>query len=184
MSDFIMTPMNIDLIETILKDPVSGRWSIPVLTFNTAIMNPFFGELDPLNNSPKYRKRVIDSFYLRLKEKWLYSDSMFRSLLKYFIVEEKGNEIDVSLIDDPDKTNPVNEKYKRHIYKYIEKYFITHHFVKKILKNFVAKNNIKWYDLFHNKDILKDLFLHKLKRLIKSTIYEIQERKAEKELKK
>lgn len=186
MSEFIITPTNVDLLESLFRNPVTGRWFIPTLTFNTSYINPFFSEIDPLNNSLGYRDDVINNFYLRLKEKWLYKEPIYRSLLKYFTVKENGDKGTVSLIDDPDKASSdnINEKYKKHVYKYIEKYFISKHFVGKILKQYVNTTHIKWYDLFHNTSTLKDLFAHKLKKLIISTIYEIQEHAAERELEK
>ena len=184
MSEFIITPTNVDFLESLFRNPVTGRWMIPILTFNTGFINPYYGEIDPLNDDPNYRKSVIDNFYLRLKEKWLYKEPIYRSLLKYFIVKENGEQGTVSLVDDPDKVSSsnINEKYKNHIYKYIEKYFISKHLIRKILEQYVNTTHIKWYDLFHNIDTLKNLFAHKLKKLIISTIYELQEQKAEKEL--
>lgn len=182
MSQFIMTPTNVDLLESLFRDPITGIWSIPILTFNTKYINPYYDQVDPLNEDPNYRKSVIDYFYLRLKEEWLFEEPIFRSLLKYFIVKEDNNEGTITLIDDPDKasSSTINEKYKKHIYKYIEKYFINKHFIKKILKQYVATTHIKWYDLFHNTDTLIELFAHKLKKLIIATIYELQEHKATK----
>lgn len=176
MSGFVITPTNIDYFENILRDPISGRLTIPFLTFNTNYLNPFYSDLDPLNEDPSYHKSVIDHFYLRLKEKWLYKEPIFRSLLKYFKVEKDGDEGKVSLISDPDKAaeNKDNEQYRKYILKYIEKYFITKHLISKILKEYVATTHIKWYDLFHNTSTLKDLFAHKLKKLIISTIYQVQ----------
>lgn len=184
MSEFIVTPTNIDLLESLFRNPRTGRWVIPILTFNTNYINPYFGESDPLNDDPNYQKSVIDNFYLRLKEKWLYKAPIFRSLLKYFIVEETGDKGTVKLVDDPDQVSNsiTNEKYKNHIYKYIEKYFISRRLIKKILKEYVNTTHVKWYDLFHNTNTLKSLFAHKLKKLIISTIYELQERRAKKEL--
>ena len=38
------------------------------------------------------------------------------------------------------------------------------------------QHRIKWYDLYNNTSTLKDLFAHKLKKLIISTIYEMVDR--------
>lgn len=181
MTEFIITPTNLDLLESIFRNPITGRWSIPILTFNTTFINPFYSEVDPLNEDPQYQQRVIDHFYMRLTEKWLYKDPAFRKLLKYFKVEENGNEGKISLIDNIDNVREIDKqmKYWKHIFKYIEKYFITKKFVEKVLRQYVRRTDTKWYDLFNNTDILKDLFAHKLKKLIESTIYQLQEKKAE-----
>lgn len=176
MSQFIVTPTNVDLLESIFRNPISGLWTIPVLTFNTRYLNPYYGEVDVLNSDPSYQKRVIDHFYMRLTEKWLFKESIFKSLLKYFKVEKEGDKGTVSLIDDIDKIpeSQPEQEYRKHVFKYIEKYFITRRFVEKVLRQYVNNTHLKWYDLFHNTDTLKELFAHKLKKLIISTIYELQ----------
>lgn len=179
MSEFIITPTNVDFLESIFRNPITGRWTIPILTFNTKYVNPYFGEIDPLNDDPRYQKQVIDNFYTRLTEKWLYKEPIFRSLMKYFNVEKNGEEGQISLISDPDKISEIktDEKYRNYVFQYIEKYFITKRFIDRILRQYVNTTHIKWYDLFHNTDTLKDLFAHKLKKLIISTIYELQDLK-------
>ena len=181
MSDFIVTPTNIDFLESIFRNPLTGRWTIPILTFNTAFMNPYYGEVDPLNEDPRYQKSVIDHIYMRLKEKWLYKSYVFEKLLKYFKIEQNGEEGKVQLVLNPKGVDTsLNEKYKKHIFKYIEQYFITKHFVSKVIKQYVRTTHIKWYDLLNNTDTLKDLFAHKLKKLIKSVIYELRSQSNEK----
>jgi hypothetical protein len=179
MSEFIITPTNVDFLESIFRNPLTGRWTIPILTFNTGLINPYYGDIDPLNDDPKYQKNVIDHFYIRLTEKWLYKDPIFKSLLKYFKIEKNGDEVRVSLVPNMDSVSRsnVDEKYKKYVYRYIEKVFITKKFVDKVLRQYVKVTHIKWYDLFYNTDTLKDLFAHKLKKLIISTIYELEDRK-------
>lgn len=181
MSTFIMTPTNVDYLESLFRDPVTGKWYIPVLTFDTRIVNPYYREADPLNDDPSYQARVVNHFYTRLTEKWLYKEPMFRSLLKYFQVEKSGNKGTVSLVANEDRLSDIknfSEEDIMHIFKYIEKYFITERFVKKVLKEYISVTHAKWYDLFNNTDTLKDLFRHKLKKLIISTIYELQTKRA------
>jgi len=178
MTSFVITPTNIDYLDSLFRDPITGKWVIPILTFNPMIPNPYFQDIDPLNNDPRYQKRVVDNIYMRLTEKWLYKEPRFRSLLKYFVVEKSGNKGTVSLITNPDKASEakVNEDDRKHIFKYIEKYFITERFVRKVLKEYVTVTHVKWYDLFNNTDTLKDLFGHKLKKLIIATIYGMQDK--------
>lgn len=179
MSDFPITPTDYNFLENLFRNPVTNKWTIPILTFNTKFINPFYGEVDPLNEDPRYQQRVVDHIYMRLTEKWLYKDPAFRKLLKYFNVEKNGDEGKVTLIKNIDETarTDVDEQYRKHIFKYIEKVFITKHFVDKVLRHYVRRTRVKWYDLFNNTDVLKDLFAHKLKRLIKTTIYHLQDKK-------
>lgn len=182
MSEFIITPTNLDLLESVFRNPLTGRWTVPILTFNTKYVNPYYGEVDPLNEDPYYQNRVVEHFYMRLTEKWLYKDPVFRKLLKYFKVDKDGNEGKVSLIDNIDNVEEqdIDSTYRKHIFKYIEKYFITKKFVDKVLRQYVRKTKTKWYDLINNTDIIKDLFAHKLKKLIITTIYELQEKRTPK----
>lgn len=178
-SSFIVTPTNIDFLESVFRNPITNQWTMPIMYFNPNYLSPFYTTLNPLNDDPTYQKRVVEYFYMKLTEKWLYTEPIFRKLLKYFKIEEKNNKGSVILItnlDDVVVHNPENKKYKKYIFKYIEKYFINKHFISKILKQYIALSHVKWYDLFNNTDVLKNLFAHKIKKLIISTIYTLQDK--------
>jgi hypothetical protein len=179
MSTMLITPTNIDDYDWIFRNPVTGKWTIPVLEFNPLIPNPFYLELDPLNSDPRYHNRTIDYFHTKLTEKWLYKDPMFKSLLKYFHVSKKGDKGGVSLITDPEKLSKekLSDDEEKYVLRYIEKFFITRRFVEKVLREYVAVTHIKWYDLYSNTDTLKDLFRHKLKKMIVKTIYSMEHEK-------
>uniref|UniRef100_A0A6C0LT96 Uncharacterized protein n=1 Tax=viral metagenome TaxID=1070528 RepID=A0A6C0LT96_9ZZZZ len=171
-----MTPTNVDDYAWLLRDPITGKWIMPTLTFNPRIVTPYF-EVDYLNEDPVYKARVIDHIHTRLTEKWLYADPIFRKLLKYFKIEKKNDKGEVSLITDLEKTSDINKFEKedrRYIFKYIEKYFISEHFVNKILRAYVSSHHVKWYDLFNNSDRIKELFYKKLKNRITETIYKLK----------
>lgn len=172
-----MTPTNVEYIESLFRNPLTGQWFIPILTYDVTSKHPYFSESEPLNNDPIYQDKVIENIYMRLIEKWLFKDPRYLSLLKYFRVENNDNEGKISLIDDPDKVLDISKMTKidrMHVFKYIEKYFITKRLISKILRSYVNTTHIKWYDLFNNIDTVKDLIRHKLKRLIITTIYELQ----------
>lgn len=181
MSEFIITPSNIDLLKSLFRDPLTGRWTIPVLTFNTQYGSPYYNETDYLNEDPYYQKSIIDHFYIRLKEKWLRKDPEFRRLVKYFKVEQDGNKGTVSMVTNLDnlKETVTDKKYRDYIYKYIEKYFITKHLIAKIIRRYVAVTHINWYDLLQNTDTIKELIAHKLKKLIIATVYKLQDKEAQ-----
>lgn len=178
MTEFIMTPTNIDYLQSIIRNPMTGRWTLPNLTFNINYSNPYYNEIDVLNDDPRYQEKIIDHFYFRLTEKWLFKDAIFNSLLKYFNADTSGTEGKISIISNPDQKNysDINLKFKKYIFKFIEKYFITKHFVDKVLRQYIKNTHLKWYDLFNNIDNIKNLFNHKLKRLIVKTIYQIQDK--------
>jgi len=172
---FLLTPDNLDYLGFLYRDPITAKWTVPILTFNTGFYDPL-RIADPLNEDPVYRERVIDNIYLRLTEKWLYSHASFRSLFKYFNLEKSGTKGTVSLINDPDKFSEktISDTDGKYIIQYIEKYFATKKFVSNILKEYVNTTHVKWYDIFNNTSTLKDLFVHKLKKQIINTIYKLQ----------
>lgn len=179
MATFYLTPTNIDDLYFTLRDPITGRWTIPVLTFNPILKSPYYGEIDVLNTDPQYQNKVIDYFCTKLTEKWLFKDPIYKSLLKYFKISKSKEAGEVTLISDPDKISESNishEDDNKYVFKYIEKYFITRRFCEKVLREYVATTRIKWYDLFHNSDTIKDLFRHKLKKLIVKTIYQLSKK--------
>jgi hypothetical protein len=175
MSSFVLTPTNVDYLESLFYDPITGQWFVPTLVYNTAYISPFFKESDPLNEDPRYQDKVIDHFWIKLTEKWLYKDPIFTSLLKYFHVTKEGETGKITLNNVNEKTDieKLTESDKMHILKYIEKFFITRRFVEKVLREYVNSTHIKWYDLFNNSSTIKDLLKHKLKNLIESTRYEL-----------
>jgi hypothetical protein len=177
MSNFILTPTGMDIIESAFKNSITGKWTIPHVIFNMGYTNPFYEDIDPLNDDPSYQKAVIDNFYWRLKEKWMYKDPMFRSLLKYFKVELNGDQGKISLITNIDDASkyPIDKKYRNFVFDFIEKYFVTKHLVSKTLKQYVKVSHIKWYDLYHNVDNIKSILCHKLKKVIISTIYKLED---------
>lgn len=190
MSTFVLSPTSstvispgtpvstiVEFTDTLVWDPVNKKWVVPVLTFNPTVVNPYFGEIDILNEDYRYQERVIDHFYTRLTEKWLFKSPEFRELLKYFKVEKTSNDKkSVSLIPNLDKLSKqdLDDVERKYVLKYIDKYFVTKKFVDKVLRDYVAFTHTKWYDLFNNTDIIKELFAHKLKKLIVSTIYDTE----------
>lgn len=177
MANFILTPTELDLSSSIYRDPITGLWILPMYTFNTGYQGSFLTESDPLNNDPKYQNRVIDNIHLRLTEKWLYKDSIYISLLKYFNIKFENNKGVVEPVSDPDTAKlTIKPEYYKQVFKYIEKIFINKKFVEKILREYVKTTKIKWYDLFNNISTIKDLFAHKLKKNIKKTIYSLEKK--------
>lgn len=177
MSNFILTPTGMDIIESAFKNSITGKWTIPHIVFNMGYTNPFYDDVDPLNDDPVYQKAVVDNFYWRLKEKWMYKDPIFRSLLKYFKMDLNGDQGKISLITNMNDVSkfPIDKKYRNFAFDFIEKYFVTRHLVSKSLRQYVKVTHIKWYDLYHNIDTIKSILCHKLKKVIVSTIYKLED---------
>ena len=163
-------------VEYMFQDPKTGAWRAPIYTFPIATLTPY--EPEPLHNDPIYQNRVIDSIHLSLTEKWLHSYPLFNKIFKYFKVERSGTKGTVSLIDNPDKPNEnIKEEDKKFIFMFVEKHYLTRKFVKRVLREYVITSHVKWYDLFNNKDTLKELFAHKLKKAIVVSIYVTNDKK-------
>ena len=196
MTEFTLTPTNIEFIADIYRNPLTNRWVLPTLTFQQpsqyytegigyrsgyytegiGYRSGYYPRADPLNDDPRYRKHVVDHIYTRLSEKWLFKHPIYNSLLKYFTVERNGEEIKVKPVSNIEqaKSSNVSKADRRYVLRYIDRVFVTHKFVRRVLKEYVGTTHIKWYDLYHNTNTLKDLFAHKLKKLIISTIYDLE----------
>lgn len=161
-----------DLVESVFLDPKTGNWTVPVLKYSILPNHgPLYLRSDPLNHDKEYQNKVITYFYLKLTEKWLYRDDRYKTLHKYFEVKPEDNNGQVRLVNQ-NKINPIRLSENEHkaVIRYIETYFVTERFVKKILKEIVAKYHLKWYDLVENNQIVKDLFFKNIKGLIKMAI--------------
>lgn len=177
MTNFVLTPTELDLNSPVYRDPLTGQWILPLFTFNTNYQNSFLIERDPLNSDPKYHDRVIDNIHLRLTEKWLYKDPIYISLLKYFFIKTEKDKGVIYTVRDPDTAKlTIKKDDYRQVFKYIEKIFITRRFIEKVLREYVKTTHIKWYDLFTNISTLKELFAHKLKKTIIRTIYSLEKK--------
>ncbi|AGF85276.1 hypothetical protein QJ854_gp506 [Moumouvirus goulette] len=167
MDTFILTPTNTKYLDFMLKDPISGNLIAPVMNFNLDTLNPFKTDLYFLNSDNKYQEKITNYIHTSLTEKWLYKEEVYNDLLKYFRVTKHKTYGTVCLINNlTDKVNiDINNKYKNHIFRYIEKFFITPSFVEKVLQNYVENSKIKWYDVCSNKNIIKALFAYKLKKV-------------------
>lgn len=164
----ILTPTNISSLQHIIYDQLLGTLSPPVYTYNIQLYNPFYGEMKPLNTDPKYQKRMVDYYYTKLTEKWLYRDSAFKKLLPYFNLKIDGTSGKVSLVENIDKLNNENidEKNRKYIFRYIERVFVNKRFVDKVIRQYVKRTDTNWYDLVRNNEAIKKLLAHKLKKLI------------------
>lgn len=162
----------VELISSPIRNIYTGIWEFPVFRFNPLIYNPFLGEIDILNEDIHYQEKTISYFYAALSERWLHRKDTFKKLLDFFRISKSGNEATVSLVSDPEKNKDrkLTDAEIRHIFKYIENKFATRNFVEKTLREYVVKHKVKWYDLYNNKDNVKELFSRKLKKKIKNSI--------------
>lgn len=155
----------------------------PILTFNS-LVNPYYDEIDLLNEDRAYQRRVTDYFYTQLTEKWLFSSERYNELLKYFkVTVEKDKETVhvemVSKLSDISDSN-IRLEFRKHVLKYIEKYIVTEKFVKHHINRYVMNKGIKWYKLFKKKDELKKYFCKKIHEKIYRYISDIESKRYKK----
>lgn len=169
---FFDTPVDAHLLNYLHRDPMTGQLIVPSWSYNLQ------DDSDYVNDDPRYQKKVIKHIRTRLKEKWLYSDALFRKLLRYFDAQKTDNKCTVQMISDPDKLNSskADKATRKCIFRYIEKLFITKKFVEKTLRQYVKTHRIKWYDMFSNSDDLKRLFADKLEKQILTCLYNMNDK--------
>jgi len=112
---------------------------------------------------------MVNYFYHKTLEKWLKLDLL--EILNYFVI--KNGKVDLIKINDKyddtkihaDNTNDIRAKIS-----FIEKYVLTKHMIKKVLKHIVSDYNINWYELPHNSFVVKYAIKKLLKKKIKNAI--------------
>ena len=175
MSRFFETPTYVNSIQELVWDPVTKKWYIPKLVIH--VHDNARSKLSLINNDPEYRNKVLEYFYTKLTEKWLYSEAMYEKLLKYFKATRIGDKVEIELMphnfERTDADKAAQEEYKFFIFKYIDNHFATRKFVKDVLEDFIYTTGANWYDLYHNNQAVKQLFAKKLKKVIKQTRLEL-----------
>lgn len=164
----LLTPTDVNLLNNVFRDPVTGLIVFPTWSYN---LND--SDSDYVNDDPKYQAKMIEHIRIRLKEKWLYNDPVFRKLLRYFDAKKVNDECKVQMITDVDKPNStkLDSDVRRCVFRYIEKLFISKKFVEKTLRQYVLSRRVKWYDLLEMSDELKQRFADKLERQILTCLY-------------
>jgi hypothetical protein len=125
-----------------------------------------YGLYTDLNKDKTVIKTVVKYFYYKIIDKWLRGDLL--PLLGFInVTNDKA-----SLIKDLDqyKLNKDSIENIETKINYIENVLITRDMVKDVLKNIVAKYNIKWYQLYKYEDIIKKRFYKYIKEELEDAI--------------
>lgn len=103
-------------------------------------LNIFDKGTTSVNEDPELQSRVTNAFYEKLNE-WLKKE---QSILRYFDVTDNNVTFVKSLtkLSPPDNLITATAKVT-----FIFDQILTKHAVKKVLKHYVAKNNVNWFDL-------------------------------------
>jgi hypothetical protein len=130
-------------------------------------------EYEDLEADPDMRNRIVRWYYTRLKNEWLYQDSKFRSLARYFIIKD-GKPVLVSSSEEyKDKSfkNP-DEPEKNTLLKLdlIRKHLINKRRIARVLEKYASKTETKWWDLEDAVDNVKIVLYKELRRKILESI--------------
>jgi hypothetical protein len=115
-----------------------------------------------VNSDKNLRRKMILKFMDYLEE-WILNDNKYKKLFNYFTVQ--GNTIKVV----KKQTKKSYEKSKKiKIKNFILKKIIDKKDMKNILKKYVKKNKVNWYDLTKNEEDIKLYILDKILKFIKN----------------
>lgn len=151
-----------------------GFYEFPIRNYllSPILYNPYYGEVDIMNEDREYQHRVISYFYSSLVERWLHKKDVFKRLLKYFRVSKADKEATISLVSDPEKN--VDQKLSdadiKQIFHFIDKKFITKDAVEDALREYVDKHRFKWYNFYTNKELVQRLLYKELKHRIEDSL--------------
>jgi len=160
-----------------IYDAITNTYRFPQTSYTvSSIIKNDLGETDY-----RMQDRMINFYYAKLIDKWLYNSSNFSKLAKYFNVSRSGDAINVELINNREAVNKTYRSLKRdefkRIFNYIEKFIASRDFVTKVLKKYVTHANVSWYNLPYNSDNIKNLILHALKKKIIKLVRKIEKKR-------
>mgnify|MGYP005627979049 CR=1 FL=1 len=115
-----------------------------------------------VNSDKNLRKKMINKFMNYLEE-WILEDKKYLKLLQHFNVN--GNKVNVS---KKKSKRTYNNSKKNKIIKFILDEIIDKKDMKNILKKYVKKNKVNWYDLIDNKDDLQIFILDEILNFLKN----------------
>lgn len=124
-----------------------------------------------LNYNTNIQKRVINYFYYKTLEKWLYDDSDMTKLLKFFTISNDKIVL-VKSLNDYEKAareSEDSESHKKLKVDFIAKYLLTKTKMGDFIYKFIKQSGIPWINLYRNQRQVKQFIRRKLyKKLVKS----------------
>lgn len=140
---------------------------IPVFTMTSMTKGPDNDD-HWLNDDPYAQRQVIKDLHYRFLDDWLPRD--FPNILQYLKVKGKT----VTLVKskaESEKNNIDNDSSDDHEERidYIEEHYLTLSNTKSILRKIMKENRLKWYNLPHNKTLVKHVMAHFIKKEIEKS---------------
>jgi hypothetical protein len=131
--------------------------------------NIVYGNYPDLDKDKQVHKTVTKYFYYKILDKWLYNE--LRPLLAFVKIVDGKPQLIRSMNDF--KPNELSDESVENIEKriaYMEHIIITKKLVKHVLKKIVAENNIHWYHINKNEDMVKKVFNKYIKNKLEEAI--------------
>ena len=130
----------------------------------------FYVDIDTgLNDSYVVQKDVTKYFKFKTLDKWLFTD--FSSALKY-LVNKDGKVSLIKKVDDKDSNDVSKDSSKVLEAKadYIESHILSESKMRAILIRIMRELGIKWYELPHREELVKDILHKYLKTKLKKMV--------------
>lgn len=123
---------------------------------------------DPSNNvvndDPNLRKQITEYFYNKIVKSWsLYH---YKNLLDLIVIENNKPTLIKNLNNIDKNVNNNEEKNKYLLSKYLTKKILY-----ELLKEFVVKQNLNWWDVKLNQYELRTFIHKKVKKMMEKNIY-------------
>lgn len=127
---------------------------------------------DQKNDEKRVLKRLVNYYYSKVIDRWLYHDYGYRELTKYFTIKHDDEGISVRLIRSLDKITNVDysTSESKSILFFIESFMINKKFIRKVIEEYAKRTSSKWFELYTYDYNIKEFIRHQLKKKIKNTI--------------
>lgn len=158
----IYTPLTYAIDTDDLKENDSAKLFVRSIYYPRTITMPSY---ENLNYNTNIQKRVINYFYYKTLEKWLYDDSNMTQLLNFFKIDKDKVTLVNSMADyEKSKNKMLSESEKRIIVDFIGKYLLTKSKMGDFIYKFIKKSGIPWINLYRNQSQIKRFIGRKLFR--------------------
>jgi hypothetical protein len=134
---------------------------------------------DLRHDEHRIRKRIVNYYYSKLIDRWLYHDLSFRDLTKYFTIKYDNEGISVALVhnlDDVKDNHKLSHNERKSILFFIESFMIDKKFVRKVIDEYARRTSSDWIELYQYEYNIQIFIRHALKKKIRNTIKKLSKK--------
>jgi hypothetical protein len=158
----LATSTNLPNILTNLKQPLVKSIDIPEYTIPNYSSHIYYAPYQDINSDSELRKKMISFFYKKIIKKIEYYTDLYK-----YIIQTKDN---IRLIKNINEYENNDRTFSNAKMNFLINNFITYDNIKKIIKKFITKNNINWYDLKKYKSSVYDYIHTNIRKYIKHAL--------------